>query len=226
MQKHINVKLHNNNSPHYAQLYLYDPIFAIKQRIRRNSQLNSDSLHKLTEVLYDCHPFINIYKTAAKRIQFLTTNTTKKIHIILNPQMKLLLELGVDRRCSNLLTIDEVAIILPDEYKQCRFYDIVLAYRNPEKNNNQYHTISSNSATYILLHYLLFFPYGDLEWYWLITLQNSENQQKNYYITQCAFYCYKLHFRLVTLFLLFYGKRLFQQYLVHAWAECDQHKFD
>ena len=30
MQRHINTKLHNNNSPHYVQLYLYDPIFAVK----------------------------------------------------------------------------------------------------------------------------------------------------------------------------------------------------
>ena len=30
--------------------------------------------------------------------------------------MKLLLEMGADRHCSNLPTIDKVAIIIPDEY--------------------------------------------------------------------------------------------------------------
>lgn len=76
--------------------------------------------------------------------------------------MKILLELGADRRSSNLPTINEVAIIIPDEYNQGRFCNIVLGYRNSEDNNNQYHTISSNSAAYIPLHHVLFFLRGDL----------------------------------------------------------------
>ena len=36
MQRHINAELHDNDSPHYAQLYLYDPTFAVEQRITRN----------------------------------------------------------------------------------------------------------------------------------------------------------------------------------------------
>lgn len=76
--------------------------------------------------------------------------------------MKLLLELGVDWRYSNLPTIDKVAIIIPDEYKQSRFRDIVLAYYNPKKNHNQYHIISSNLAAYMPLYYMLFFLSSDL----------------------------------------------------------------
>lgn len=44
MQRHINAELHDNNSPHYAQLYLYNPTFALEQCITRNSQPNSDLL--------------------------------------------------------------------------------------------------------------------------------------------------------------------------------------
>ena len=136
--------------------------------------MNPALLRQLTEVLYDCNPFINIYKTAAERIQSLTTNTTEEIRVLLNPQMKLLLEMGADRRRSNLPTVDEVAIIIPDEYNQGGFRDIVLAYRNPEIDTNQYHTISSNSAAYMPLHYVLFFPCGDLGWHWALTLQDPE----------------------------------------------------
>lgn len=39
-----------------------------------------------------------------------------------------------------------------------RFRNIVLAYYHIENNNsNQYPTISSSSATYMALHYILFF---------------------------------------------------------------------
>ena len=60
MQRHINAELHDNDPPHYAQLYLYDPEFATEQRITRNPQLNPDLLCQLTEVLHSCNPFINI----------------------------------------------------------------------------------------------------------------------------------------------------------------------
>lgn len=72
-------------TPHYAQLYLYDPTFAVEQRISRNPQLNPDLLHQLTEVLHGYNPFINIYKTAPEKIQSVITNTTEEVRIELNP---------------------------------------------------------------------------------------------------------------------------------------------
>ena len=91
-------------------------------------QHNLDLLRQISEILYVYYPFINIYKTAAEQIKSFATNTTEEICVVLNPQMKLLLKLGVDRRQSNLPTIDKIAIIIPKEYNQARFHDIVLAY--------------------------------------------------------------------------------------------------
>ena len=86
-----------------------------------------------------------------------------------------------------------------------------MAYRHPENNNNnQYHTISSNSATYIPSHYVLFFLDGNLGWHWALILQDPDSRQKNLCITQRAFYCYMLHYRYTVPSLLFYGKQLFQ----------------
>lgn len=79
--------------------------------------------------------------------------------------MKSLLELGADCNCSNLPTTNKVAIIIPDKYQQYRFCDIFLLYQSPENNNNQYHTMDSNSATYMLYHYILIFPHKDLSWH-------------------------------------------------------------
>ena len=52
----------------------------------------------------------------AKQIQSLTTNTTGKIRILLNPQMMLLLEMGANWCRSNLPTVDKIAIIILDKY--------------------------------------------------------------------------------------------------------------
>lgn len=59
MQRNINAELHDNDFPHYAQLYLYDPTFAVEQRITRNAQLNTNFLCQLVEIFHGCKP---IYK--------------------------------------------------------------------------------------------------------------------------------------------------------------------
>ena len=91
--------------------------------------------------------------------------------------------MGADWYCSNLPTVDEVAIIILDEYNQGRFCDIILAYCNPEIDTNQYYTINSNSAAYMPLYYVLFFPCGNLGWHWALTLQDPQGRQKNLCIT-------------------------------------------
>ena len=49
--------------------------------------------------------------------------------IILNPQMRLILEAGTDCRRENLLMSNKVAVIIPDEYGDACFRNIVLAER-------------------------------------------------------------------------------------------------
>jgi hypothetical protein len=50
--------------------------------------------------------------------------------ITLNPQMHLVLKQGSNRRRKNLLTSDEVATIIPDEYSDPGGHDTVLAERS------------------------------------------------------------------------------------------------
>ena len=44
--------------------------------------------------------------------------------------MRLLLEIGADKRWSNLLIVNEVIIIIPNEYIQKEFWNIDLACQN------------------------------------------------------------------------------------------------
>ena len=46
-----------------------------------------------TEMLADCNPFMTIYKTARERLRDQQTN----FRILLNPQMRLVIESGADR---------------------------------------------------------------------------------------------------------------------------------
>ena len=86
--------------------------------------------------------------------------------------MRLILQAGRDRRRENLLTSDEVAVIIPDEHGDAGFRDIVLAERPGPGEPTQYHRISSNHAAYMPLHYVLLFPYGDRGWNWGLQLRD------------------------------------------------------
>lgn len=163
----------NPENATYAQLYLYDSVFVGAKRSKHNPNLNQTLLQQLTAMLYKCNPFITMYKTAFERLQ--DPDNAAEIRIILNPQMRLLLEKGADRRRHNLPTANEVVIIISNEYDRAGFRDIVLACRRLENDAPTFQIISSNTAAYIPLHYVLFFPCGDLGWYWALRLYNSDN---------------------------------------------------
>ncbi len=82
--------------------------------------------------------------------------------IILNPQIWLILEAGVDHHYKNLLTNNEVAVIIPDKHSNAGFRDIVLAKHSMPNKPLQYCRINSTYAAYIPLHYVLLFLYSDI----------------------------------------------------------------
>lgn len=76
--------------------------------------------------------------------------------------MKFFLKKKVDYCHNNLLTINKVAIIIPDKYDKASFQDIILAHWHPKANNSVFQTISLTIADYMSLYYILFFLYEDL----------------------------------------------------------------
>jgi len=80
--------------------------------------------------------------------------------MILNPQLRLVVERVADLRHENLPTADEVSMILPEEYGSGGFRDILLARRvDGEYLGRDLTLINPNHALYLPLHYVLLFPY-------------------------------------------------------------------
>jgi len=79
--------------------------------------------------------------------------------MILNPQLRMVVERGADLRGENLPTADEVSMILPEEYGTGGFRDIVLARRvNGADLGRDLTLINPNHALYLPLYYVLLFP--------------------------------------------------------------------
>ena len=210
----------DSRAAQFAQLYFYDPEFATEIRANRyNGALQSSVLRQITEELMICNPFIGIYKSAKERLD-ITTPNEQMLRIILNPQLKLIVEYGADKRQANLPTSQEIAIIIPDEYTDAGCRDIVLA----ERNSNAFTTINPNNAAYMPLHYVLLFPYGEHGWHWALQLRNEDGRRQRTRLSQRTYYRFCLHVRLNEPTTLFCAQHLFQQFIVDAWAICDQNK--
>ena len=81
---------------------------------------------------------------------------------------------------------------------------------------------------YIPLHYTIIFPTGKPEFHTEIeSYLGPENQQRTKYVSETAYYAYRLQQKTLeaNAALLWSGK-LFQQYVVDAWASIEQSKLN
>ena len=98
----------------YAQLYIYDPQAALEHCHHQNASLNVDTLCILQRVILNNHQYAAIYKHAHAILQGYDPQKDVCIHLHV--------ALGSDCQRYNLLTADEVMVILPTD-------------ANPEKNS-------------------------------------------------------------------------------------------
>lgn len=209
-------------APRYAQLYFYDGDYASHLRHTRHSTLDPALLADQHSMLQNVNPFIAYYQTAAERLR----EMNRSGRLVLSPQLLFVEESGADPRRENLPVANEVAVIISDESEDSNSRDIVLAYRDSHGPGTALQYIHPDHAAYMPLHYVLLFPYGDTGFHWALKLHNLPPNRHRERLSQRAFYRYHLHTRLSTSQDLFLGCRLFQQYVVDAWASCDQNKLD
>ena len=206
--------------PVFAQLFFYDPDYATDVRAQQHPHLDLVILRGLHEMLTEHNPFIRLYKTARERL----TEQTGEFRLLLNPQMRLVLQLGADRRRENLPTATELAGILPDEFTEDSRRDIILAVRETHRrgaNYTQLHRISVTHAAYMPLHYVPLFPHGELGWHYEMPLRDRRGVRQNTRLEQRPYYRFRLHVRNGEPSPLFWSGRLLQQYIVDAFAACE-----
>ena len=205
----------------YSQIYLNDPSYAAQKRSRRAPELDAEIVHSLN-LIQECDLMSRMYLAARERLPEIAL-AEDRFRLILNPRLQLVVERGADLRRENLPTADEVSMILPEEYGSAGFRDLVLARRiDDDDHANPFTYINCNHASYLPLHYVLIFPYGEPGWHWGRTLENWEGNLHNKNLSQRTFYRFHLHTRPNEPSTLFHAQRLFQQFVVDAWAVCDQ----
>ena len=87
--------------------------------------------------------------------------------------------------------------------------------------------INQNHPSYMPLHYTLLLPHSDSGWHWTLqlTLNDNSTQIQNQ-LEQRMYYQFHLHTQSNLSAILHRAERLFQQFLVDAFAVVDQNKLD
>ncbi|PMD18327.1 hypothetical protein NA56DRAFT_251299 [Hyaloscypha hepaticicola] len=155
--------LPGSEAPSFAQLFFYNPDYTTDTRLQYRPSLDRDILRGLHEILTDCNPFIGLYKSTRERLAETERAQNDQFHLILDPQIRLVMESGADHRRENLPISNKLADILPNKFADGSNRDVLLAVRDPGRNGPQFHRVPVTHAAYMPLHYVLLFPYSEHE---------------------------------------------------------------
>ena len=188
-------------------------------------------MNNLQTMLLDSYSYIGHYCHAYKLIREKPVEEQEEITIRLH------VNLQQDQRTYNLPIAEEIAVIIPEEgmHHAMDNRDVVLQARE-----GQLEQISQNSPSYATLHYVLLFPKGENGQHLRILIhgaqlreleenarqRDGEERAHSQVVSDMCYYAYCLHVRDSPQLPLFYGGKLFQQFVVDAQANYEQKKLN
>ncbi len=206
----------------FAQLYFHDSAQMITMRLTQSLALHESLLRQLNKMIQACeNSFIDMYKSAWEQLKT-AWQSTNSMHVVLNSQLKLIVECDSDQQRMTLLMISEVAVFISDEYNEIKHRDIVVAKRTAVDEESRFHCINHDNVAYFSLHYVLFFSEDKLSWHWALWLRNDDHSCIKTYYSWHAWLWYHLFERSDQYFVVQRDQRLFQQYIVDCFAIIDQ----
>jgi len=205
----------DNVPPSYAQLYVYDPRSALDHRMRRNDNLQRNTMACLQIMLSINHRYANCFQHARDILDDYPDAPEAVVRLRVLPGQQSTVYAGP--------TSDEVAVILPGDGTSPERRDIVLRERS---DTNSLARIDDGHPAYAPLHYVLLFPHGTHGWHedmHHVAISDCgtliETRKR---VSQTEFYAFRLHTRRGEYPTIHRGGRLFQQYIVDVWASADQ----
>src|ERR1700723_1635085 len=179
-----------------------------------NQNLDPSIMLDLQTMLGVHNPYVPLYKQAYQIMADKPANERA------NVQARITLREGTDHRRYNLPTVQEVAAIIPGSGEEDvqKHREIILRLQG-----GALHRISHLNPLYSPLHYALLFPKGDQGWHTNIPwMPGLNNKTLSGGVTQRCYYSYRLHTRENEPTAIFRAGRLFQQYIVDAFASIEE----
>ncbi|KAK9275061.1 hypothetical protein L1049_022319 [Liquidambar formosana] len=204
-------------TPKFAQLYIHDTHNETQNRISaignntHVGQVNTLVIQGLKSMLYEINPYANVYRSARK---LLYINQVQDLRIII------LESRGGNWRQYVHPTSDEVAaLMVGDGFKNVNHRDIIIS-----TFDQRLQRISEIHPSYMPLQYPLLFPYGEDGWRIGIPYQVGSVPARSVRTTVSIreFYAFRLQYHESEGKTLLQGGRVFQQYVVDAYAAIEE----
>ncbi|XP_016194941.1 uncharacterized protein LOC107635906 [Arachis ipaensis] len=203
-----------NNTPKFAQLYIYDTDNEVENRIKAVRQ--SDDITDVERVIVaQLKTMLDIHNPLARTFRYARDRFKD-----FNPpdiRIKLIRRRNTDGRRYNLPTISEVAVIILGDIDESSLKrDIIV-----ESHSSQLKRIDVLHPQYLALQYPLLFPYAEDGYRVGIETSfhyNIDGSKKRKTISMREFFAYRLQMRSQDSPILLHSARLFQQFLVDAYT--------
>jgi len=171
---------------------------------------------ELQAMIHQTHPYVALYKSAYQIMAETPPEQRQNMRVLLRADRT------QDQRRYNLPTANEIAVVIPGDGSEevSDHRDVVLRLQG-----GGLHRISHLNPAYSPLHYVLLFPHGEDGWHPNIPAQlGATGRGRSANVTQRCYYAHRLHVRPggVNQPALFRSGKLFQQYIVDAWASAEQ----
>ncbi|CAN1185361.1 hypothetical protein LINPERHAP2_LOCUS37497, partial [Linum perenne] len=193
-------------APSFLQLYIHDSDNEIMNRlnsISKDTKLRESILQELRNMLDEHNALVKVFRFARDRMDAVNVGTVK---------LQLLAARSSDGREYDLPTVDELGQLIVDETGGASYQPNIVV----EHQSSKLQRISPYHPSIMALQYLLLFPYGEDGWHANISVQQPTYTLKT--VSQCDFYAYRLQTRFQESSHLLLSRRLFQQYVVNAYA--------
>ncbi len=210
--------------PQFAQLYIHDTKCEHQNWHVVMPSLDPTTLDWLLTMMYNINPYVQVFKMARDMMAIEGAPMDLKLRLIASRTK--------DARQYNVPTANEVvALMIGDGFEAVDRRDVVLV-----QQAGPFQRISKLHVRYMALHYSLLFPHGEDGWHPNILVnvvvvdanldedhaKESELQRKQCNVTMAEFYGYRLQHRDTDGIALLRGGRLWQQYIVDAYAAIEQ----
>ncbi|CAN1127853.1 hypothetical protein LINPERPRIM_LOCUS29868 [Linum perenne] len=205
------------NDPQFAQLYIFDTENEVQYRM--NSVCKSVDSNKLREsIISSLKDMFDEHNNLAKVFRF----ARDRINAggVQNVRIKLRAGRANDGREYDLPSVDELAALIVDETGQDTFQpDIVIEYLT-----GQLEMILYYHPILMALQYPILFPYGEDGWHGDNIFCEDSNTTRR--LSQCDFYAYRIQTRAGNQKHILLCGKLFQQYVVNAYALVEAERLD
>lgn len=217
--------------PQFAQLYIYDTANEVDNRLGIMQDLDREVVAGLQGMLHSVNPYVAQFRQVSER---LTQDPATPLRMVIRADR------ASDPRRYNAPSGSEVAVIMLDNGNQEHLpRDITL-----QSHGGGLQRISETHRSYSALHYVLLFPRGEDGWHpylpqtdsgplaprsnapipEIIPVDTDRAITRQTRVTQAQYFSYRLQVREEEGKTLHLSGRLFQQYVVDAYAITEQNR--